>query len=259
VLLILRLTLVPVLVAGVTLASRRWGPRVGGFVNALPAVAGPTFCFYAVQQGNAFAATAARGTLLGLVSLSVFCVAYAHASRRMHWPLCLLIGWLTFGVVTLLVYRVNVDTGVGLLAAIAALLGARMLLPASEPVPPETSAPRWDLPLRMLSTAALVFTLTAIAQRLGPTVSGLLTPFPVATSVLAGFTHVQRGSDAVVAFFRGLLPALCGFAVFCTVLAVVLPVWTLVASVSAALAVQLAVQALFFSGAGASRLRRSSV
>src|SRR5688572_1778556 len=51
-LLILKLVLVPALVAGLTLAARRWGPFVGGLLLGLPVVAGPTLYFYAVEQGD---------------------------------------------------------------------------------------------------------------------------------------------------------------------------------------------------------------
>ena len=38
---ILKLILVPALIAGVTLAGRRWGPAVAGWLSAFPVVAGP--------------------------------------------------------------------------------------------------------------------------------------------------------------------------------------------------------------------------
>jgi hypothetical protein len=246
VLLLLRLVLVPILVAAVTLASRRWGPRVGAFVTALPAVAGPTLGFYAVQQGDLFAADAARGSLLGLVGVAAFCLAYAHASTRLHWAPCLLIGWASFAVVTVLMYRVNVGPVLALVVAVAALFGARSLLPSSGPVSASIGIPRWDLPLRMLSAAALVFTLTAAAGRLGSSVSGILTPFPVATAILVGFTHAQRGSAAAVEFLRSYVPGLSGFAIFCVVLALMLPHASIGWSFSAALATQLVLQTALF-------------
>jgi hypothetical protein len=247
VLLVLRLILVPILIAAVTLASRRWGPRVGAFVTALPAVAGPTLVFYAVQQGRVFAADAARGSLLGLVGVAAFCLAYAHAATRLHWSLCLLIGWTSFALLTVAMYRVHVGPIAAFVIAVAALLGARALLPSS----PNSSntvakAERWDLPLRMLSAAVLVFTLTSAAERLGPSVSGILTPFPVGTAILAGFTHAQRGSAACVEFLRAYTPGLCGFAIFCVVLALTLPYLPIVASFSVALATQLVLQTALF-------------
>jgi len=226
---------------------------VGAFVTALPAVAGPTLGFYAVEQGSLFAADAARATLLGLVGVAAFCLAYARASTRLHWAACLLIGWTSFAAVTLLLHRVDAGAWPALLAAVLSLFGARALLPSppdsrSERVSPKplAKADRWDLPLRMLSAAALVFVLTAAADRLGSSVSGILTPFPIATAILAGFTHAQRGSAACVEFLRAYIPGLCGFAIFCVVLATTLPVLSIAWSFSAALAIQLVLQTLLF-------------
>jgi hypothetical protein len=246
VLLILRLVLVPLLIAAVTLATRRWGQRVGAFVTALPAVAGPTLAFYAVQQGRLFAADAARGSLLGLVGVAAFCVTYARASTRLHWAPCLLFGWLSFAMVTLLISRVHVGPIGAFVIAVATLLGARAFLPAHGPVTPASRAPRWDLPLRMGSAGALVFSLTAAADRLGSSVSGILTPFPIATAILAGFTHAQRGSAACVEFLRTYTPGLCGFAIFCVMLALTLPRLSIATSFGVALLTQLVLQTALF-------------
>jgi hypothetical protein len=246
VLLVFRLVLVPILIAAVTLASRRWGPRVGAFVTALPVVAGPTLAFYALEQGPLFAADAARGSLLGLVGVAAFCVAYARASTRLHWGPCLLLGWGSFAVMTTLIYRVDVGPVAALLVAIVALLGARYALPSVKPVSPATGTPRWDLLLRMFSAAVLVFALTSAAARLGSSVSGILTPFPVATAILAGFTHAQRGSEACVEFLRAYIPGLCGFAVFCVMLALTLPRLSIASTFSVALAAQVVLQMALF-------------
>jgi hypothetical protein len=63
--------------------------------------------------------------------------------------------------------------------------------------------------------AMLVVVLTALAQRLGPQLSGILTAFPVATVVIGVFTQVQRGHEALAAFFRGLIRGLHSFVLFC--------------------------------------------
>ena len=246
-LLVLRLVLVPLLIAAVTLASRRWGHRVGAFVTALPAVAGPTLLFYAIQQGAPFAADAARGSLLGLVGVAAFCLVYARASTRFHWSLCLLLGWASFAIVTVLMYRVHVGPVAAFLIAVATLIAARALLPSHGSVLPASGTPRWDLPLRMLSAAGLVFTLTAAADRLGSSVSGILTPFPVATAILAGFTHAQRGSAACIQFLRTYTPGLCGFGIFCVTLALTLPHLSIWASFVVALVTQLVLQTALFS------------
>ena len=242
--LLLRLTLVPIFIAIVTLIGRRWGPRVAAFVTALPVVVGPTFFFYAVQQGRAFAAHAAEGSLLGLVGVAAFCAAYGHGARRLSWPACLLIGWIAFGMMTLLLLRVHVGALSGSVLSITALLLVRRVLPRPGPQQPLRPPPAWDLPVRMFSAGTLVFILTSVAARLGPALSGLLTPFPVATAILASFTHAQQGTAAVARFLRGYMLGLCSFAIFCCVLALMLPNYGLGVSIAAALSVQLASQAL---------------
>lgn len=245
-LLVLRLVLVPLLIAAVTLATRRWGQRVGAFVTALPAVAGPTLLFYAIQQGRLFAADAARGSLLGLVGVAAFCLVYARASSSLHWAWCVMLGWSSFAVFTAMMSRVHVGPVVAFAIAVVALLAARQMLPSPRPFAPAKGTPRWDLPLRMLSAGSLVFVLTSAAERLGSSVSGILTPFPVATAILAGFTHAQRGSAACVEFLRAYIPALCGFAIFCVVLALTLPYLPTAASFAMALAIQLVLQTALF-------------
>jgi hypothetical protein len=144
-------------------------------------------------------------------------------------------------------YRVHAGPIVAFVIAVAALFIARALLPTHTSVPSTSGTPRWDLPLRMLSAGGLVFALTAAAERLGSSVSGILTPFPVATAILAGFTHAQRGSAACVEFLRTYTPGLCGFAVFCMVLALTLPHLAIAASFSVALVSQLVLQTALFS------------
>ena len=241
-LLLLKLFLAPVLIAIVTLGARRWGPRVGGWLTGLPTVAGPTLVFYAFEQGTAFAARASHATLVGLVAIPCFCVAYAYAGKRASWAPSLIAGWSSFvvGIAVLTRFEINVFVTWALLAASCA--AGYAALPAHGVATPEVMHSKWDLPLRMVAAAVLVTVLTAIADILGPQLSGLLAPFPVATAIVAGFTHKQRGVDAVVMFFRGFLPALVSFGLFCVVLAVTLEPLGIALALTLALLVQLSTQ-----------------
>ena len=71
----------------------------------------------------------------------------------------------------------------------------------------------------MLAAATLVASLTALADRLGPTWSGLLTPFPVASSVVVIGTHLADGPEHLAGMLRGFLLGLQGFVAFLAVLA----------------------------------------
>src|SRR5687768_15943927 len=149
--LLLKLTLAPFLIACVTLAARRWGPRLGGMLASLPVVAGPALYFYAVERGPLFAASAAQGTLLGLAAVGAFCLAYALCAMRAHWSLSLLAGWLAFAATSLLLLKAPPGLFVDLGIALGGLLSALCLLPRSNPDLPAraTGKPKWDLPLRM--------------------------------------------------------------------------------------------------------------
>ena len=70
----LKLVLTPALIALASLAGRRWGPAVSGWLVGLPLTSGPVTFFLALNQGLAFAAAAAVGTLAGTISQAAFCL-----------------------------------------------------------------------------------------------------------------------------------------------------------------------------------------
>ena len=241
----LQFVVAPGLVGASTLAARRWGLGLGGLVSAFPAIVGPLLLIAAQEHGTAFAARAASGTLLGLVALSGFALAYGRTALRAGWRASLAAGWVTAAVIAVLLGRVEAGPLAGLVAATLSLLVARRALPgggerhAMAPARP----PRWDLALRMVLTAVLVVSLTAAASRLGPVVGGVLAALPALASILAVFTHEQHGAQALVLLLRGMLSGMAGFAVFCAVVAVLVDRAGVGATFTVAALAALAVQA----------------
>jgi hypothetical protein len=219
--LVVKALLAPSFVVGASVAARRFGPWVGGVVGGLPVVAGPILLAYALAHGRVFAQHAAAGTLLGLLSLTAFVVVYGRLAARARWWVCMLCGWLAFAVGTLALDGVAVPVAVALLLACAGFAAGLLLLPApaGERVA-SAPAPAWDLPLRAACALALVLALTTASGWLGPKLSGLLAPFPVITTVLATFTHTQRGAGEAVRLLRGMLSGFVGFALFCFTLTI---------------------------------------
>jgi hypothetical protein len=243
--LLVKLFLAPSFVVGASVTARRFGPRVGGLVAGLPVVAGPILLAYALAHGSGFAADAATGTLLGLVSLIAFVVVYGRLAGRLFWGASMFGGWLAFAVATAFFSALSVPAAGGLVLAFAALAAGLAALPRPQPVAPSSDPlPRWDLPLRAACALALVLTLTAIAGWLGPQLSGLLAPFPIIATVLATFTHAQRGVDETLRLLRGLISGFGAFALFCFTLAVSLPSLGIAAGFLLATAVALLTQAL---------------
>lgn len=214
----------PVLIGGASLAGRRFGNHVGGWVVGLPLTSGPVAFFLATDHGVRFAGGAAVGMLAGTSSQVAFALAYRSVARRglrrawvagcaafaaatialsfLHWPapamFALVLATLAFG------YAVTARRAPGQL---------------SEPDPPR----RWDIPVRMLAATAVVLLITTLAPILGPHLAGLLSPFPVFGAVLAVFTHQTHGPAGAAQVLDGLQLGLLAPAVFFLVLALTLP------------------------------------
>src|SRR5260370_41075861 len=88
----LKLVLTPALIGTATLAGRRWGQSVGGWLVGLPLTTGPVAFFIALDHGTAFAAAAVVGSLVGAVAEAAFSVAYGWSATRSAWLPALLAG-----------------------------------------------------------------------------------------------------------------------------------------------------------------------
>jgi len=221
-LLAVKLALVPLLIAAISLAGTRLGPRVAGALTGLPVVAGPIALFLALEQGTGFAARAAVATLAGEGSLALFCVLYAWTCLATSWAPSLLLGWAGFAAGTLALRTLDPSLAGALAIALLVPPAILALAPRASASHASRVLPRGELALRMAAGAALVVTLTALADVLGPGLSGLLTVFPVAVSVLAAFSHRTDGGPFTVHLLRGLAAGLYSLTSFFTTLALTL-------------------------------------
>ncbi|WP_433044465.1 hypothetical protein [Dactylosporangium sp. CS-033363] len=114
---------------------------------------------------------------------------------------------------------------------------------AESAVPVVRRPPWWDLPARAVATAVLVLTVTGAAEAIGPAATGVLAPFPIATSVVAAFALARDGAGGAVRMLRGVPGGLVGFTVFCLAVALLVERAGTYAAFGLALAITLAVQA----------------
>jgi len=240
----LKIVLTPALIGAASLAGRRWGPAVSGWLVGLPFTSGPVALFLALEQGPGFAASVATGTLLGTAAQAAFAVAYARLRPRAAWPASVAVGSVGFFVVGLGLRSASPGLAPAALIALAVLVGALALMPRAAAVAgPGAARPGWDLPARMVLATAIVLGLTALAPALGPLLTGILSTFPVYASILAVFAHVLEGRPAGIAVLRGLLVGLFAFAGFFIVLGALIERAGIALGFAIALAVALAVQA----------------
>lgn len=209
----------PALIGAITVIGERTGPRVAGVLTALPVVAGPIALFLALEQGAAFAARSALATLAALLAVGAFCVLYARTCLHRGWPLSLLAGLAGFGAATLALERLALPFAGALALALATPFAVKALTP-TPPLPARMGRlTHAGLAARMAGGAALMLAVTALAGVLGPAWSGLVTVFPVATTILTVSSHRSHGPEFAVYLLRGLGAGVHGLAAFFAVLA----------------------------------------
>lgn len=238
----LKLVLTPVLVGAASLAGRRWGNAVGGWLLGVPFTSAPIAFFLALDPGPRFAAAAAVGTMAGAASQAAFCLGYAWAAQRFGWAGSLAAASASFAVSTIVLNSLSLAVqGLFLVVILALVVSLFLMPPATDHRLPEVEFPRWDLPARMLLATVFVVALTSAAPLLGARLAGLLAPFPLYATVLAVFAHRVQGARAAVGVVRGLLLGLFAFACFFLTLSTLLPSGIAAAFLSA-IAVALVVQ-----------------
>jgi hypothetical protein len=241
----LKLILTPALIGIASLAGRRWGPGVSGWLVALPFTSSLVALFLALNQGVSFAAAAAAGALAGTISQAVFCLAYAWLAVRWNWPRALAVSCFAFAGATIVLQQLALSVVPIFLLVLIALAVALRLMPRYANVSLAlVRPPHWDIPSRMVVATVFVLLLTGSAAALGPRLTGLLAPFPLYATILAVFAHRMQGPTAAIRVLHGLLLGLFAFASFFLTLATLIASVGIVASFGTAIMVALVLQAV---------------
>lgn len=250
--LLFKTLLAPVLIALISLAGRRWGPGVSGWLLGIPFNSGPILFFLVVEQGPQFASRTAVGALLGILAWAAFTLVYAYACLKLPWWASTLIGWLAYFAIAAMLLHVTLSVINAFLLVSVVLALTVWAFPKVAPPRSQTYYGRYDLWLRMFTASFMVVSLTEFARLLGPTASGLLSAFPAYTTILAVFSH-RHDARAAVHVLKGVSVGLYTAATFFLVLSPALVHLSATAAFLLAIAAALLVQ-----GASLIYLRRSS-
>lgn len=242
--LVLKLLLTPLFVGLISLADRRWGAKVGGWLVGLPLTSAPVTFFIALGLGTTFASNMAMGILMGLISQAIFCMTYAWLSFRVNWLFSWLIGWGTFGALTFAFEQVSVPLLLVFLGVIASLVLVLFLWPESGRQGVSAQAPAWAILGRMVMATSFVLLLTSTASLLGPHLSGLLSPLPIFATVFAIFAHKLQGGGSARQILHGVVVSSFACAVFFLFVAGLVEQWSMVATFSGATLCALLTQGL---------------
>lgn len=247
-LLVFKLTLTPLAIGLATAAGRRWGPAVGGWIAGIPFTSAPVVLFVTLDRGTAFGTLTATAILAGTASQAAFALAYSVAATRWRWYGSLAAAVAAFAAATYGFDQLQPPPVPALEIVIGSIALALALMPRTRPVVPEAEARilpvRVDVAVRACVATLFVVVLTALAPRLGPTLAGLLSPFPLFATVLIVFPHRLQGAAAAISACRGFLWGLWAFAAFGFLLAELMPTVGLGLSLTLAIVAALTVQAI---------------
>lgn len=224
----LKLFLVPTFLALITIASQRWGAKVGGWLAGFPVVAGPILLILALERGHQFAAQAATTSLAAVCAAVIFGVAYAWLARRCKWIVTLPVALLAWLAAALVLSVIATNLTRSLIAACFALVVAPWCFPINgmrlEPGDDSSEAkqvvaPKFELFARMVAGVLVTLSVTLTSDRLGPLWSGMLAVFPTMGSVLAVFSHIGRGPVYTTTLLRAMSTGFWSITAFMTTLA----------------------------------------
>src|SRR5262245_56425800 len=164
-----KVVVTPVLIGGASLAGRRFGHHVGGWLVALPMTSGPVAFFLAVDQGASFAAGAAVGMLAATLSQVAFALSYGWAARGGATQ-AFFAGATAFAAATIVLSFLHWPATATFVLVLAGLGVGYVVTRRRTPEWPSEPAqlPRWDIPVRMLAATAVVVIITTLAPELGP-------------------------------------------------------------------------------------------
>jgi len=218
----LKLFLVPGFLALITLAGKRWGATVAGWLAGLPVVTGPILFFLALEHDEYFTSAAATASLSAVFASVSFSLTYARACVRFGCLPSLFFGLCAWLAAASILSLLHASVFAALAIAVCTLIVAPRAFPAVSVHVGANGIRTYEIGLRMVAGAFLTLLVTGFASSFGPAWSGLLAVFPILGIVLAVFSHSTQGAAFAVSLLRGMVAGLYSFVAFCFTLSITL-------------------------------------
>lgn len=251
--LLLKILLVPALIASVTLVGRRYGQRVGGWLGSFPIVAGPILFILSFENGADFGAAAAYSAFIAIVPAMIFYVVYARLALRAGWWIAAVLGIVIWCLVAGLLWRLDLSMIFAFMAVVAALWWSGRAMPdLSVDVRGDVrgdgrvavSPHRLELPARMAMGALVTLITSELGKQGGASIGGFASLFPSIGLVVAAFNHARSGPAAAIFFLKGMTHGMWSVGTFCVTLTLTLPKLGLAAGFGLAVLVAVATHAI---------------
>lgn len=209
-------------VLAITAAIERLGPRLGTLIAMVPQLAVLSLVFFAIEQGQAFAAEAAFWNIPGMCATVPVFIGYLAASRLVPAPRWasiaagVTLGTICFVVPAYLLSVIPMPRWAVVPFAAAVCFGTGWMvrgLPDTAPLRRVAVGPLL-LAIRAGTAVLTILTVTALAQLLGPKWSGLVAGFPVNSLPVMVILHTHYGRDVVRPFIKTFPAGAFGICLF---------------------------------------------
>lgn len=215
---------------------------MAGWLAGFPSLTGPILAFLAFERGAEFTVDAAVLSLSAVFPAISFGLAYAWSCARLSWPGALACAMTAWTAASLLLAQLPLSVPVSLGISLAVLFAAPRLFPRPRGQWSPRALPAQELVLRMAAGATMVLAVTAAAEALGPTWTGLVAAFPVMSIVLAVFSHRANGAGFAATLLRSMVGGFYAYLTYCLSMALALPVagpgWSVAIAAACAVTVQ---------------------
>lgn len=208
----LKMALTAFIVVVISVVVERSGPFIGALIAALPTAAAAAYIILGFEHPPAFIAASAVGSAAATAAVSVFALTYTVLAQRHGILLSLSVAIVVWFVCAAALRLVQWTP---LTAALLNVIVFGMTVPLSWRY--RTSGPpakfirtRYDIPLRALTAAVVVATVTTASYSIGSFVSGVFAVFPIVMACSVFILHPRVGGIASASMFAHAQIALNG-------------------------------------------------
>jgi uncharacterized membrane protein (GlpM family) len=208
----LKMALTASIVVIISVVVERSGPFIGALIAALPTAAGAAYIILAFEHPPDFIAASAVGSAAAVATVSIFALAYSVLAQRRGLVFSLGVAmavWFVGAAALRLVVWTPLTATLLNVVVFGITVPLSWRYRTSGPPARFIRSP-YDIPLRALTAAIVVATVTTASYSIGSFVSGVFAVFPIVMACSVVILHPRVGGVASASMFAHAQIALNG-------------------------------------------------
>ncbi len=210
--LVAKMALTATIVVIISVVVERSGPFIGALIAALPTAAGAAYIILAFEHSGDFIAASAVGSAAATAAVSIFALAYTVLAQRHGLMLSIGVAiavWFVGAAALRLVQWTPLTAMLLNVVVFGVTVPLSWRYRTSGP-PAKFLRSRFDIPLRALTAAVVVATVTTASSAIGSFASGVFAVFPIVMASTVVILHPRVGGVASASMFAHAQIALNG-------------------------------------------------